>query len=289
LTKTALDPRRHAYRDDIAAEALRGMVSAPRYVEGQARRVMHAATGLWTRPEPGTGWATEVLLGERVTVYDERDGLAWVQLARDGYVGYVRACALSPTVREPTHRVDVPGTALYAAPDAKALTSMHLSLNALVSVEEVGAGFARLAGGGFVPARHLAAVDEFAPDFVAVAERLVGTPYVWGGKTRLGLDCSGLVQTAMHAAGLDCPRDSDMQMAEVGTPVDVRSDLGGLQRGDLLFWKGHVGIMTDASTLLHANAHHMAVAVEPLRSVVSRIAPSGSAIAAIRRIAPGRA
>jgi cell wall-associated NlpC family hydrolase len=291
LTKATLDPRRHPYRDDIAAEALRGIVPAPRYVEGETRRVMHAATGLWTRPEPGTGWATEVLFGELVTVYDydEQKGLAWVQLARDGYVGYVSALALSQTVREPTHRVDVPGTALYAAPDAKALTWMHLGMNALVTVEEMGSGFAKLAGGGFVPVRHLAAVDRFAPDFVSVAERFVGTPYVWGGKTRLGLDCSGLVQTAMHAAGLAAPRDSDMQMAELGAPVEVRGDLGGLRRGDLVFWKGHVGILTDPLTLLHANAHHMAVTAEPLRGAVDRIARSGSAIATIKRIEPREA
>jgi cell wall-associated NlpC family hydrolase len=289
MTQAALDPRRHAYRDDIAAETLRGTVPAPRYVEGKARRVTHAATALWTRPEPGTGWATEALFGELVTVYDEQDGLAWVQLARDGYVGYVRAGALSPTVSAPTHRIDVPGTALYAAPDAKALTSMHLSMNALVTVEDTGGSFVRLAGGGFIPARHLAPVDRFAPDFVAVAERLLGSPYVWGGKTRLGIDCSGLVQTAMHAAGIDCPRDSDMQMAELGAPVAVRDDLAGLMRGDLVFWKGHVGILTDAFTLLHANAHHMAVAAEPVRGAVDRIARSGAAIAAIRRIAPGGA
>ncbi len=135
-----------------------------------------------------------------------------------------------------------------------------------------------------MPARHLAAVDTFAPDFVTVAERFVGTPYVWGGRTRLGLDCSGLVQTAMHAAGLDCPRDSDMQQAELGTRVEVRSDLGGLQRGDLVFWKGHVGVMTDPIMLLHANAYHMAVTAEPLTAAVERIACSGPAIAAVKRI-----
>jgi cell wall-associated NlpC family hydrolase len=286
LTKPALDPRRHPYRDDIAAEALRGVVSAPRYVAGRTRRVMQASAGVWTRPDPGAGWATEALFGEIVTVYDEQDGLAWVQLARDGYVGYVSALALSPIVSEPTHRVSVPGTAVCATPDAKALTRIHLSLNALVSVEAMGAGFAELAGGGFVPVRHLAELDEFAPDFVSVAERFMDTPYVWGGKTRLGVDCSGLVQTAMHAAGLDCPRDSDMQMAELGVPVTVRGDLAGLRRGDLVFWKGHVGILTDTATLLHANAHHMAVTAEPLRGAVDRIARSGAAIAAIKRIEP---
>jgi cell wall-associated NlpC family hydrolase len=285
LTNPTPDPRRHPYRDDLAAEALRGRVAAARYAAGEARQVVWAAAPLWSRPDPGAGWASQALYGELVTVYDARDGLAWVQLARDGYVGYVPADALSPKVAAPTHWVTVLGTCLYAAPDAKALASLHLSLNATVRVAEMGPSFARLSDGSFVPVRHLAEIGTFASDFVAVAERFAGTPYVWGGKTRLGLDCSGLVQTALQAAGLEAPRDSDMQMAELGAPVEVRGDLAGLKRGDLVFWKGHVGILTDGATLLHANAHHMAVTAEPLRGAVDRIARSGSAIAAIRRIA----
>ncbi|HEX5958209.1 MAG TPA: NlpC/P60 family protein [Hyphomicrobiaceae bacterium] len=284
MTKPTLDPRRHAYRDDLAAQSLRRQIAAPRYVAGEVRQVVRASAGLWTRPTPLEGWATEALHGELVTVYDERDGLAWVQLAHDNYVGYVAADALSAAVQMPTHRVVVPGTFRYAAADAKALTGLHLTLNALVRVEDVGTSFARLADGGYVPTPHLAEIGTFADDFVAVAERFIGTPYVWGGKTRLGLDCSGLVQTAMHAAGLVCPRDSDMQRAELGTELEVREDLGGLKRGDLIFWKGHVGLLADPVTLLHANATHMAVAAEPLRGAVERIAKSGSPIAAIKRI-----
>ena len=286
MSKPALDPRRHAYRADLAAEALRGQVDVPRYAEGELRQVALAAAPLWPRPDASRGWASQVLYGETVEVYEEKDGWAWVQAIRDGYVGYVPADALSAEVRVATHRVSVPGTCVYAEPDAKALTGLHLSMNALVHVADMGPGFARLVDGRFVPARHLAGLDTFAADFVAVAERLVGSPYVWGGRTRLGLDCSGLVQTGMHAGGLDCPRDSDMQMAELGTLVEVRSDLHGLQRGDLVFWTGHVGILTNEATLLHANAHHMAVAVEPLKGAVDRIARSGSAIVAIKRIDP---
>jgi cell wall-associated NlpC family hydrolase len=285
LTKPALDPRRHPYRDDLAAERLRGRVAAARYVRGEARQVVHPAAPLWPRPDAREGWATQALFGERVTVYEEKRGWAWVQLERDGYVGYLNARSLSAQVKTPTHRVRVPGTFLYAAADAKALTGPHLSLTSLLTIAETGAAFSRLVDGAFVPTRHIAELGRFAPDFVAVAERFVGTPYVWGGKTRLGLDCSGLVQVAMHAAGLDCPRDSDMQLAELGREVAVRTGLEGLQRGDLVFWKGHVGIMTDAFMLLHANAHHMAVVAEPLMSAVERIARAGLPIAAIRRLA----
>jgi cell wall-associated NlpC family hydrolase len=285
LSKPTLDPRRNPYRDDLAAEVLRGLVSAPCYVPGELRQVANAAAGLWSRPDPATGWASQALHGELVTVYDERDDWAWVQLARDGYVGYMPADALSPAIAAPTHRVAAPATCVYAAPDAKALTSVQLSLNAVVSVADIGPSFARLVGGGFIPMVHLAEIGTSATDFVTVAERLIGTPYVWGGKTRQGLDCSGLVQTALQAAGIEAPRDSDMQMAELGAPVEVGRDLAGLQRGDLMFWKGHVGILTDGATLLHANAHHMAVTAEPLAGAVGRIARSGSPISAVRRLA----
>jgi cell wall-associated NlpC family hydrolase len=138
-----------------------------------------------------------------------------------------------------------------------------------------------------VPARHLTERDRYAPDFVAAAERFLGVPYLWGGKTRLGLDCSGLVQVALHAAGLDCPRDSDMQLAELGSGIAVRPGLDGVLRGDLVFWAGHVGIMVDAHLLLHANAHHMAVVVEPVQTAVERIARTGLAVAAVKRLARG--
>ena len=283
MTKRSLDPRRHPFRADLAAETLRGKVAAARHVKGEAHQVVHPAAPLWPRPDAREGWATQALFGERVTVYEGKGGWAWVQLERDGYVGYLDARALSAKLRAPTHRVRAPGTFLYASASAKAVTGPHLSMTALLSVAETGAAFSRLAEGGFVPTRHIAELSRFAPDFVAVAERFAGTPYVWGGKTRLGLDCSGLVQVAMHAAGLDCPRDSDMQQAELGREVDIGANLDGLERGDLVFWSGHVGIMTDGFMLLHANAHHMAVVAEPLRGAVDRIARGGLEIAAIKR------
>lgn len=295
------DPRTHPYRADLAAEALRGTVSAPRYVEGELKQVAHGAAPLWPRADARQGWGSQLLHGELVRVYEERDGWAWVQALADSYVGYVRAEALTRHIQAATHRVVVPGTFVYAAPDVKALTGLHLAMNALVSVTEPGPVFARLAGGGFVPMRHIGALNDAAPDFVAVAEQFVGTPYVWGGRTRLGMDCSGLVQVAMHAAGRPCPRDSDMQMAELGAPVEARRDRGAdrgndpwgdledLHRGDLIFWKVHVAIVADPSTLLHANAHHMAVAAEPLRPAVDRIARSGASIVGIRRPAPPQA
>jgi cell wall-associated NlpC family hydrolase len=283
-TTEPLDPRRHAYRADLAAEALRDRVSAPRYAEGRSCQVVHSATPLRARPDARESWTSEVLYGELVVVYEERDGWAWVQLARDGYVGYMRADALSPRVTPPTHRVRALGTFLYPLADVKAAPWLPLGMTAALCVVEVGATFARLADASFVPVRHIVELGRRAADFVGIAERFIGTPYLWGGKTRLGLDCSGLVQVALHAAGLECPRDSDMQQAELGRPVALRDDLDGLQRGDLVFWEGHVGIMTDGFLLLHANAHHMAAAIEPLRAAADRNARAGLRIAAIRRM-----
>jgi cell wall-associated NlpC family hydrolase len=286
LVDTArLDRRRNAYRDDLAADSLRGKVEAARYAAGEVRQVADAAVPLRDTPDPHARWTTEALFGERVTMFEESEGWAWVQLAGDGYVGYLPDSALSPSVQPPTHRVSALGTCLYPAADFKSPPSMALSMNAALYVAETGPAFARLQDGRFVPTVHVAERNSFAPDFVAIAEAFLGVPYVWGGKTRLGLDCSGLLQVAMLAAGRTCPRDSDMQLAEVGIIVPVGADLGGLVRGDLVFWPGHVGIMLDAARLLHANAHHMAVAAEPLRVAVDRIAKSGSVVAAVKRLA----
>jgi cell wall-associated NlpC family hydrolase len=279
-----LDPRRNAFRSDLAAEALRGRVEAARYAQGEQRQVVQSAAPLRAEPNALANWTTEALFGELVTVYEEREGWAWAQLERDGYVGYLRPSALSTQVKRPTHRVKALGTILYPSADIKACPWLQLSLNCLLTVVETGDPFARLADGSFVPMRHIAEIDRFALDFVAVAERFAGVPYLWGGKTRLGVDCSGLLQVALQASGIECPRDSDMQLAELGTEVAVAADLDGLTRGDLVFWSDHVGIMLDAFLLLHANAHHMAVVAEPLAGAVDRIARTGSRISAVKRL-----
>ena len=284
--RPALDRRRNAYRADLAAEALRDTVAAPRYAAGAARQVVNAAVPLRGAPEAQARWTTQALFGERVTVYDECDGWAWVQLACDGYVGYLPASALSERIEAPTHWVRAPSTWLYARPDFNSPPSVSLSMNAAVRVVAMDAAFAKLVDGRFVPAPHIADQRWHAPDFVAVAEGFLGAPYVWGGKTRAGVDCSGLLQLAIQASGRPCPRDSDMQLAEIGDTTVVGHDLSGLARGDLVFWPGHVGIMLDPDRLLHANAHHMAVAVEPLRVAAERIARTGQAIAAVKRLPP---
>ncbi len=278
------DPRRHAYRPDLASEDLQGIVAADRFVEGRNAYVARAAVPLRREPETSRGIETEALFGESVTVFEEAMGWAWIQLKRDGYVGYVPSDALAPGELNATHQVSALGTFVYPVPDIKAPPLMLIAMNAQLALRNADDRFVELERGGFVFARHATLIDRHAKDFVEIAERFVGTPYLWGGRTRVGVDCSGLVQTALHAAGIACPRDSDMQQAELGKSVDLAGYVDSLTRGDLVFWRGHVGIMLDAVMMVHANAHHMMVAVETLPEAAARIARLGSEIVAIKRL-----
>jgi len=280
---TKPDPRRHVYRADLAAEKHRGIIEAARYVSGEQRQVAAPSLPLRREPRFDSTLDTEALHGETVTVYDEHEGWAWVQLHHDDYVGYMPSGGLVAEITAPTHRVSALRTYVFPKPDSKTPPLAMLSLNALVTVSEPGDRFLRLAGGGFIYARHVVHMGVVAPDFVAVAETFVGTPYLWGGRTSVGLDCSGLVQLAASAAGHALPRDADMQAQEAGEPVDWRDGMP-LARGDLVFWQGHVGIMTSAENFLHANAHHMAVEIEPFADARARIEAAGFKVTGVRRL-----
>jgi cell wall-associated NlpC family hydrolase len=279
-----LDPRRNAYRPDLAATSLEGKVNADAFVEGTPARVIRPNVPVRRSPDYTRGLETEALFGEAVTVYHTADGWAWVQLESDGYVGYVPADTIGPADTLPTHRVSALGTFVYPVPDIKTPPVMLLAMNAPVAVRGGDEKFSELVTGGLVVSRHLSPPGKAARDFVEVAERFIGSPYLWGGRTRIGIDCSGLVQTSLHAAGLTCPRDSDMQHAELGDPVLVPANMEGLQRGDLVFWKGHVGIMADSIMMVHANAHHMAVVIEPLPEAANRIIKTGGPVTGIKRL-----
>jgi cell wall-associated NlpC family hydrolase len=266
------DKRLTPARPDLAASSLKGQVEAARFVDGEEAAVVWGRVSLRAGPSHDSGQVSELLFGEIVTVYERKDGWAWLQARTDSYVGYARASGLGPAFETDAHVIQLL-TPLLSAPDVKSPLRDMLPLNARVKRGRQEGNFAAVAD-GFLSARALATADSAAPDFVAVAERFIGVPYVWGGKTFQGLDCSGLIQTALQAAAIACPRDTDMMEQGLGHAI-ARDQI---KRGDLVFWKGHVGVMRDANTLLHANAFHMQVSSEKLDAATARIATPVTAI-----------
>lgn len=286
---TALDRRLNAFRPDLADSRLEGRVTAARFVAGRPARVIEAVLPLRRQPRPDAGLDTEALYGEPVTIFDVDDeGWAWVQLDRDGYVGYAPVGGLLPGEGPaPTHKVQALRTFLYPAASIKEPPLGWLSYGSEVAIVREaeapnGRRFGITAGGGAIVLHHLAARDALETDAVAVAERFLGTPYLWGGKSSLGIDCSGLVQTALGALGIAVPRDTDMQEATVGR--DVGLDRAGWRRGDLMFWPGHVALVRDAATIVHANGKDMAVAVESIDGVLARTAVAGEPLRRVARL-----
>lgn len=284
-----LDPRIHAYRADLADERLAGKVKAGRYIPGDDSHVHRDSVPLFSSPSFDGELQTEALYGEQVRIFEIRDSWAWGQLATDGYVGYIPLEGLSPGILPATHRISSLRSFVYEDANIKSPPIALISMMSQLAVSDVvsakGGEFFELEGKGYVFARHGVEIGVNDTDFVAVAERFIGTPYLWGGRTSLGLDCSALIQIALLACGKECRRDSDLQAGSIGTLLSDSTDISSLQRGDLVFWKGHIGVMVDDRNLLHSNAHHMAVAVEPLAPAVERIIKNGGGeITAIRRI-----
>jgi hypothetical protein len=274
---TLLDPRLTLAHDGIAARSLEGIVPADRYLDTTMRPTVVPAASLRRAPSPDAEQLDQLLFGELFDVLDEADGWAFGQAKRDGYVGYVEATGLGGSLTEPTHTVRALRTYGFSAPSIKSPPTGLYSMNALVAEEGREGRFVKTAGGWFVE-EHLVPIGAPAADYVAVAEQFVGTPYQWGGRESLGLDCSGLVQQALYAVGRHCPRDSDQQ-ATMGEPVET------LRRGDLVFWLGHVAMMTSETDIVHANAFHMAVMIEPLAEAVARtIGRGGGEPTGYRRI-----
>jgi hypothetical protein len=263
------DPRLTLARPDLAATALEGLVPAARYAPTRALQLRRPVAGLHRAPDAGSERLDELLFGELFDALDETDGFVWGQSRRDGYVGFVAAEALAAVGPAPTHRVGALRTYAFAEPSIKTRAYGPYSLNALVHVEEEAGRFAR-AGEVWFWREHLVPIGVFERDPAGVAERFLGAPYLWGGRTSVGLDCSGLAQQALYACGHACPRDTDQQAA-LGREVAPEA----LGRGDLVCWKGHIGMMLDGERLLHANAHHMATAIEPLAEAVARIEAGG--------------
>jgi cell wall-associated NlpC family hydrolase len=272
---TARAARLHAVRSDLADARLKGEVAAERFVAGRPARISTSVADMCKAPRPDAGVNTQLLFGDDVLVFEDAEGWAWIQAERDGYVGYVADTGLGARDHAPTHIVSVPRTFLYPGPDLRFPISGQLSMGSAVTVtgagETRGTHYATLPSGQAIISGHLRPIGEAAADYVSVAETFLGTPYLWGGASGFGIDCSALVQLAMLMAGRQVLRDSDMQAATIGEPLDPGPDFAGLRRGDLVFWKGHVAIMTDAETMIHANGHTMLVSREGLKDAVARI------------------
>ena len=270
------DRRLRAANAHVAAIALQGQVTAPRYVKGVAQQVIVPVADLCAAANGPRD--RQLLLGEQVCVFDTQDGWSFVQVDKDGYVGYLNADQLG-AVQTSSHWINAAATHLYLRADFKVKEAARLSLGATVAVTTTVDRFSQTPF-GWIPTAHLSPVSSRPADPVAVAEHLLGTPYLWGGNSRDGIDCSGLVQLACWICGFDCPADSDLQAASLGVEMDSDAQV---RRGDLLFWHGHVAFAVDRDTLLHANSGHMATVYEPLEIAVDRIAAQGDGEITLRR------
>jgi cell wall-associated NlpC family hydrolase len=264
------DARVTPIRDGVASRSLEGLVRAEVYLEPTVMGCVLPAAGIHRGPDAASEQMDQLLFGETFEVVEEEGAWLWGQARRDGYVGFVAASALKPLPPEPTHRIGAIRTYAFAGPSIKTQAFGPYSMNALVAVEAEQGRLARVASAGWMASEHLTPIGAFETDWAGVAERFLGAPYLWGGRESLGLDCSGLVQAALFACGLACPRDTDQQ-AELGREI-ARGDFG---RGDLVFWNGHVAIGLDEARVVHANGFHMAVAIEPLETAIARIEAAG--------------
>lgn len=278
------DRRLTPARDDLAARHLDGVLGAARFVDGEPALVVAATAGLKPRPDHTASLDTELLFGEPFTVYDRHEGWAWGQAGLDGYVGYLPEHALGDAGPAATHRVAALRTFVYPTASIKAPILSALSMASRVAIASVSGRFAELAGGGFVVAQHVVPLAHADADWVATAERLLGIPYLWGGRSTLGLDCSALVQLSLASSGIAAPRDTDMQAGALGERIADHLPSDGLQRGDLVFWKGHVAVMVDGARIVHANATHMAVSIDDVRAFAARVEAETGPVTEVRRL-----
>lgn len=263
-----MDQRLHANRPGLA---------------GKPMEIVAPVAPMLGGPTETAAQTTQALFGEKILAYESQNGYLWCQLQRDNYVGYIHAGFASEKLSTPSHRVSVRSTLLYPSAGIKSQPVISIPMNAALEITEADEEFSRLSNGKFVFTKHLKPIGEHELDFVGVAERFLDTPYYWGGKSHLGLDCSGLVQISLEACGVPALRDADLQEEQLGQSLII-NDLASLRRGDLVFWDGHVGIMCDDKNLLHANGFHMIAVKELLAEAIGRIAATGSQITSIKRL-----
>lgn len=301
---SALDPRLHAFRDDLADASLSDCVTAGRYVTHTDARIIQRQTIVRAKPDWNLPRETEYLLGEPIRVFERKAGWAWVQSGLDAYVGYVAETSISVSAPVPTHRVIALSAPVHPEPTLKTLPKPPLGFGDRVRICETQGAWSRIDDKrSWLYTAHLKPLDTIAPpqlamkadpvmadpvmaDPVATAVRFLEVPYLWGGRNGQGVDCSSLIQFALNDWELPCPRDSDQQERMLGVPIPHHGDERDLKRNDIVFWPGHVGIMMDATQIVHANATDMAVKVWNLDRLEAYIEDiEGNPIRSIRRLA----
>lgn len=282
-TPPAPDPRSEAFREDLADVRLKGRVEAARYTDGQPASVSSPLADLRRRPEDDAPLDSQLMQSEELLVFERHNGWAWAQCQTDSYVGYMRVENLGPPLATAaTHRVCVPRTPLFRTPDIKSPINGYLSLQTPLHVQESDGRFLLLENGGWVYARHAVEAGIFAPDWTATALDFLGAPYLWGGRSSLGLDCSALIQLSLAAAGLRVPRDSDQQEKDPTLGESCSLD-DGFQRGDLLYWPGHVAIALGPDSVINATAAPLQVVTEPFETLDQRARSDGGPLRTVRR------
>ena len=277
-----LDPREFAFRPTIAASYLQGIVAADQFSDGVVCSVTDSVLPLKNKPNDQAELVSEMLFGEKFIVYERQEAWAWGQSQTDGYVGFVKINGLSDQPASPTHEVKELKTFVYQRPDIKSPVIKGLSMGSRVSLKEKGENFICLKEGGWIVEKHVVELNVKEASFIAVAKKYIGTPYLWGGRSSNGLDCSALVQLSLSRVGILMPRDTDQQEKAVGCFFGKNAK--DIKRGDLLYTQGHVAIASANDLILHATAYHMQVVEEPLKAFLSRLDETNHQLRSIKRL-----